>query len=119
MKIIKYWNKKTDFVAMIKDPEKYQYRLIADEIAIPFHFFQDETETIKNAIRAFFIMQEKTSPEDFEIVINYVRYYVNAPCWKKYLETIEEIISASKTIESITALKKYLMLLLNYGIDPL
>jgi hypothetical protein len=83
----------------------------------PLYWGNEQTGVLQAAILAYF--EHKTTSEQLQIVLDYCRYVINAPCWKGpdgVVEAVQKQASEMRTQEDIDV---WIEACMELGIDPL
>lgn len=91
---------------------------------LPLHWQDEQTGILPAAVKAYFAHSlDKKKPfqgAQFALVRNYLRYYINAPCWQqgeeRQIDALRASVQGLKTPEEMNA---WINRCLDCGIDPL
>jgi hypothetical protein len=80
----------------------------------PLYWADEQSGVLPQAVTAY--LQGEETPEQLALVLEYVRYWLKAPCWRGDVQEIRQRIDFVTTRDGLQA---FLSDALAFGIDPL
>lgn len=88
---------------------------------LPFYWRDEASGMLKDAIEQYIYWaarQSSTKPNEiqFDLIKKYLRYWIEAPCWKG---PTKKLVQQLKSVNRVEELEGWLSNCLEHGLDPL
>lgn len=88
-------------------------------LGLPLYWGNEQSKKLPRAVIKYF-GQQPLNQSELELLINYCRYYINAPCWQnKPFETkLQDLRKEATALTTVEEISEWINNCLNIGIDP-
>lgn len=95
-------------------------------LGLPLYWDDEPSGLLSLAVVAYFVQDaDKTKPEptaeQLELVINYIRYYIKAPCWEgaeAFSEELKNLRTQAEGLKTVDDVRKFIHDSMEIGLDP-
>ena len=85
----------------------------------PLNWQNEQSGVLREAVKAFFDVKTPFQGKQFALVRDYLRYYIEAPCWQSEGNKIAELRESVAGLKTPEEMREWIMKCLELGIDPL
>ena len=99
-------------------------RFYRPPLGLPLRWQDEQSGLLPTAVWAYYnhVARPATHPEptrdQMSLVLEYVRYYIEAPCWQG-ADGLADLRTAAAVMKSAEDLDRWIWMCLEIGIDPL
>lgn len=88
---------------------------------IPLYWRDEQSGELPRAVEAYIAFMGANGPalskQQLELVIDYLRYFINAPCWAGFSKLAMLRVRATR-LKTVDDVDKFIQAALNIGLDP-